>query len=192
MGETLADYRWRWHADDFEVAAAAGTFGADARVELWDGEVLTVPSMLPGHAHAVAVLSRRASRLDPATWWVGTQLPVRLSDLSEPGPDVWIARGGEGTFLRHHPTPAELVLVAEVADTSLALDRAIKIPGYAVAGIAEAWLVSLPERTLTTFREPAGREYRVTATFGAGDEVVHQATGLVVAVTDLMGADEPR
>ncbi|MHB1929843.1 MAG: hypothetical protein ACYCUG_10565, partial [Acidimicrobiales bacterium] len=63
----------------------------------------------------------------------------------------------------------------------------------AAAGVAaEVWLVSLPEQRLTTFREPANGGCRVTTTFRPGDEVVHQATGLVAVVADLMGAGEPR
>ena len=184
----LTDYRWRWHAADFEAAAAAGVFGSDAKVELWDGEVLAVPSMLPGHAEAVGTLCQHAFRLDETIWSVGSQVPVRLSDVSEPEPDLWVARGRRGSFWGRHPGPAELVLVVEVADSSLSLDRDVKIPGYAAAGVPEAWLLSLPERLLTVHRHPLpdAHRYQSVAVLEPAATVTHEATGLAIPVGELL------
>jgi Uma2 family endonuclease len=182
---TLADVRWHWTVEAYEKAAAAGVFGPEPRVELFEGEVLAVPSMLPGHAEAVRVLHAFASRISPTNRTVGSQEPVLLSDDSEPEPDLWIARGGPGTYGARHPTVQELVLVVEVSDTTLAMDRNVKMPGYAAAGVPEAWLVSLPERTVTVFRHPLGRRWSETAALRPGDELVHRDTGLTVSVRAL-------
>lgn len=186
---TLAEARWSWTTDSFERAVAAGVFGPDARVELVEGDVLAVAAMLPGHARAVRSLRRAAYELDATLWAIGSQEPVRLSDLSEPEPDLWIARGGDDAFAHRHPSPADLVLVIEVSDTSLVLDREVKLPVYAASGVPEAWLVSIPERLVTSHRGAmqAERRYREVVTFAPGDVLTHSPTGLAVEVSSLFG-----
>lgn len=183
----LADVRWSWTVEAFERAVAADVFGPDARVELVEGEVLAVTAMLPGHARVVRALRRAAYELDRTRWAIGSQEPVRLGDLSEPEPDFWIARGGDETYAHRHPSVEDLAVVVEVADTSLAVDRGVKLPAYAATGVEEVWLVSLPERLVTTYRDPlaADRRYREVATFAPGETVLQAETGLAVAVAPL-------
>lgn len=183
----LADARWSWTAESFEQAAAAGAFGPEARVELFEGEVLELGSMLPGHADAVRALRALAYQVDQTNWTIGSQEPVRLGDHSEPEPDIWIARGPRRSYARRHPDESDLVLLVEVADTSLALDRDVKIPSYAAAGIEEVWLVSLPESHLTVYREPLGdqRRFGQVTILGARDTATHAATGLRVELRDV-------
>jgi Uma2 family endonuclease len=71
------------------------------------------------------------------------QDPIRLSDDSEPQPDLHVLRPRADFYEAGLPTGADVLLVVEVADSSLATDRAEKLPRYAAAGIAEAWLVDL-------------------------------------------------
>jgi Uma2 family endonuclease len=160
MADVAVD-RWEWTADTYETAGAAGLFGPDDKVELLDGEVVKVASMLPGHASTMRRLLRHfAAELDPVTWALGSQTPIRLDGRSEPEPDLWIARGPDDGYDERHPTPDDLVLVVEVSDTSLAFDRDVKIPLYATAGVPEVWIVSLPERGVRRYRDPAPGGYR--------------------------------
>jgi Uma2 family endonuclease len=160
MAEVAVD-RWRWTVEGYETAAAAGVFGPEARVELIDGEVYQVAAMLPGHASTVGRISDLLSaRIERSRWVVRTQLPVHLYDDSEPEPDVWVARGPADRYDHRHPGAADLVLVVEVSDTTLAFDRDVKIPRYARAGVPEAWLVSLPERAVHRYADPLDGAYR--------------------------------
>lgn len=184
----LAERRWHWTADTYEKATQDGLFGPDARVELFEGEVVTKLPMLPPHSTVVRLLNTAVIRqLDPERWVVGSQVPIRLSDFSEPEPDLWVARGPQKTYSHRHPGPADLVLVVEVADSSLVEDRRQKIPAYAGAGIPWTWLVSLPDKTLTVYGEPVpvDRRYQQQVVLRPGGTADHAPTGLRVPVVEL-------
>lgn len=176
--------------DAFERAAAAGAFGPESRVELIEGEIVTVPSMLPGHAQAVRALCVAAYRLDPDVWTVGSQLPVRLAADSAPEPDLWLAQGEAALFAGRHPAGSDLALVVEVADTSLAFDSDAKVPAYASGGVPEVWLVSLPERQITVYRHPhrAERRFDDVAVLRSGEAVAHGPSALTILVDDLVAS----
>ena len=185
----LTNERWTWTVEAYDKAAEIGLFGPDPKVELLEGEVYTIAPTLPGHSTAVRKRARLVGReLDPARWAVGSQTPVLLSDRSEPEPGVWIAKGDDDTYLRRHPGPHDLVLVVEVADTSLTRDREQKIPAYAAAGIPYAWLVSLPEKTITAYSSPlpAERRYEHAPVFHPGETVTHPPTGFTVDLAQLI------
>ena len=96
-------------------------------------------------------LATRLSQL----WYVRIQAPITLSD-GEPEPDLALVRGDRRDYLQHHPGPGDVVLVVEVADTSLARDRGIKKQTYAHAGIPAYWIVNLLERQIEVYTEPSG------------------------------------
>jgi Uma2 family endonuclease len=106
--------------------------------------------------------SRR--RLAPG-FHVRPQLPVALDDASEPEPDAVVVRGAPWDYASGHPSVP--LLLAEIAETSPAIDRRHKGSLYARAGVADHWIVNLPEAVLEIHREPApaasarfGWEYR--------------------------------
>lgn len=184
----LADDRWKWTVDAYDKAVDAGVFGPDDKVELLEGEVCTIAAMLPGHAAAVDLLRDLVTRqLDPALWAVGSQTPVRVDGRSEPEPDLWVAKGNRKTYLHRHPGPQDLVLLVEVADTSLGRDRNVKIPSYAGVGVPYAWLVSLGEQTITAYSAPvpAERRYDHASVFRGSETVTHPPTGLSVDIAQL-------
>jgi Uma2 family endonuclease len=116
--------------------------------------------MLPGHASTLRrIRGRLAEALDPSRYVLGSQEPVRLDQESEPEPDLWVAQAPAARYHDRHPSPADLALVVEVADTSLAFDQRVKLPRYARAGIPEVWLVSLPERVVHRYLGPSGDRY---------------------------------
>jgi Uma2 family endonuclease len=91
---------------------------------------------------------------------------MRLTSASDPEPDLLLLRY-RGDFYRGAlPRPADILLVVEVAESSVASDRDFKIPRYAQAGIAECWLVQTQERVVTVYREPAPRGYARAERFG--------------------------
>lgn len=139
--------------------------------------------MGPRHAWVTDTLRRLVDQLDPEVWAVGSQTPVRLDERSEPEPDVWVARDPRAVYRHRYPAAADLVLVVEVAYTSLAYDRQLKLPAYAAAGVHEVWIVSLPEGVVHRHTAPAGRAYRVVSAVTDGTLPV---AGIEVDVSGLL------
>jgi Uma2 family endonuclease len=139
--------------------AEVGILAPDARVELIDGDIIDM--VPPGTLHATTVdrLSGILVRSAGNRAWVRNQNPVRLSELSEPQPDLALLRSREEHYRRHHPAPADVLLVIEVADTSLRYDRDTKVSLYAVHGIPEMWLVDLRGQRLVRHRAPSQGTY---------------------------------
>ena len=188
QADLLAGARWRWTAELYERAAKEGFFEPGPRVELLDGEVLTMSPMLPEHSAVLALLEEFAhQQLDRTRWAVRSQRPVRLADDWVPEPDLAIAVGMTADYRERHPGPGDVALVVEVSDTSLVRGRNIKIPAYAAARIPWAWLVSLPENTLTIYSEPSPgeRRFRHEAVLRPGETATHLPTGLTVPVAGL-------
>lgn len=109
------------------------------------------------------------------TFIISTQHPIKLDDFSVPQPDVALLRWRDDFYRHAHPTPADVLLVIEVADSALESDRAYKIPLYAKAGIPETWLVNLPEEKIEVYAELADGAYQVSKDFKRGDEAQAQS-----------------
>ena len=174
--------------DEYERMGEAGIFHPDARLELLEGEIYQMSPIGIPHASCVKFLSTLLNGLFNGKLLVSVRDPVRLSDLSEPQPDVALLRWRDDFYRRAHPTPADVLLVIEVADSTVETDRSYKVPLYARAGIPEAWLVNLPEERIELFAEPAGGAYQVNRIFSRGDDVEsHGVAGLRVGVADVLG-----
>lgn len=140
-----------WSLEDFERAADVGLFAGE-KLELIEGEVVEKMTQKPPHAWALQAMTRYLERACPTSHVVRSQLPLIL-EQSKPEPDVAVVQGSFNDFRQTHPTSA--VLVVEISDTTLALDRTTKAALYARAGIAEYWIVNLPDRVLEIHRQPA-------------------------------------
>ncbi len=135
--------RWRFSVHDYQRMRESGILQEDDRVELIAGEVRPMSPIGPRHASVVKRLNVLLVRSLGAAAMVGVQDPIRLSNDTEPQPDLSVLRPRADFYATALPTAADTLLVVEVADSSLATDRAEKLPHYAAAGIAEAWLVDL-------------------------------------------------
>jgi Uma2 family endonuclease len=100
-------------------------------------------------------LNKRLVRLVPSGFEIRVQSAIRLPD-SEPEPDLTLARGDDLTFAQQHPEPAEIVLLVEVADSTLTRDRQDKGRIYARSAIAEYWIVNLVDRQVEVYTQPSG------------------------------------
>lgn len=142
---------WRLTRERYDRMVDAGLFGPDDRVELLDG--LLVAREPQGGLHAMTVVLVRAAleRTFSRRYHVREEKPVALDDMSEPEPDVVVVRGRPRDF-RTHPTSP--VLVVEVADSSLKLDRVRKGELYARAGVTDYWIVNLVDEVLEVYGEP--------------------------------------
>lgn len=163
----------------------AGLFRGE-RLELWKGVIVRMSPQKSAHAAAVQRLTdlfvvglvpgKRAS--------VRVQLPLALSDDSEPEPDVAIVPWG--SYRDAHPTTAQLVI--EVADTTLDDDRSFKAEAYAVAGIAEYWIVDVRNGAIEVCRDPSPSGYRSRIICRGSQSCAPAAfPDLTVTVDDVVG-----
>jgi len=158
---TLELTRRRFSVDEYERMGEAGILGEDDRVELLDGEIVEMTPIGSRHAATVNRLNALfAGRLGNLAQ-IGIQNPIRLDDLSEPQPDLVLLRPRSDFYAASLPTPEDILLLVEVADSSLRVDRQVKIPLYARAGIVEIWLIDLEQSRALVHRDPSEEGYGV-------------------------------
>ena len=166
--------------------ADSGVFAPEARLELIEGEIVEMAPIGSPHAGTVKILLRQFTRLAGDMAIVSVQDPVVVGDRSMPQPDVALLTPRADSYTRSHPTAAEVVLVVEVADTTLRFDLGTKIPLYARFGIAEAWVVDLQEQAVRVFRDPSENGYHTSFTATASESVSALALpGVVIALPEL-------
>ncbi|HSF33147.1 MAG TPA: Uma2 family endonuclease [Candidatus Tectomicrobia bacterium] len=142
-----------WTREEFDRAEELGLFGPEERLELIEGEILVkeVP-VNPPHATAQVRTAKALSRVFTQGYTVRGQLPLALGRLSKPLPDIAVVVGSDDDYEEEHPTTA--VLIVEIAETSLRLDRTYKVGLCARAGIPDYWILNLTERILEVYRQP--------------------------------------
>jgi Uma2 family endonuclease len=139
-------------AQEFLRMAAADVFATDMRLELMEGEIIEMPPT--GSAHAAVVNSLAAIMNDACGKQVivSVQNPIIVGDQSVPQPDLALLRTREDKYFHQHPTPADVLLVTEVSDTTLRFDLEKKASLYAAAGIPETWVIDVEQRVLHALR----------------------------------------
>lgn len=165
----------RWTVADYHRMGEAGVFAPDARIELIDGEVIDMAPIGSRHAGTVNFLSIRLIEAVGHRAIVSVQNPIVLNDLSEPQPDIALLQPRDDMYRRSHPRSSDVLLVIEVAETTLPYDREDKLPLYARAGIPEVWIVDLGRPAVHLFRSPAGDGYE-------NEQVTVTPTAVTIAV----------
>lgn len=161
--------RHRFTLAEYHQFIEAGIFKEDDRLELIRGEVMDMSPINARHAGKVNRLVELFYERLAKRCIVAPQNPLHLDDSSEPEPDVALLKPRPDRYARAHPQPADVLLVIEVADTSLEYDRGIKASVYASSGISEYWVVNLTENCIEVFREPTPNGYRQQLKFWRAD-----------------------
>jgi len=177
----------RFTVDEYHRMVDAGILQEDDRVELLDGQIVEMSPIYPPHASCVNRLTRLLSQAlgDRAT--LAVQNPVVLGLHWEPQPDVAVLKPRVDGYARQHPQPADVLLVIEVAESSLERDRDEKIPAYARAGVAEAWLVNLGARVIVLYQDPGPEGYRRVRTAVRGETVTPlELPGVTLRVDEIL------
>lgn len=152
--------RRHFNTAEYYRMAAAGVLKEDDRVELIEGEIVEMNPIGSRHAACVGRLTEVLGRLAGGEAIVWVQNPVQINDYSEPLPDVALLKRRDDFYAQANPQPADVLLIIEVADSSVEYDRDIKIPLYAGASITEVWLVNLPQEIIEVYTQPVGDTYR--------------------------------
>jgi Uma2 family endonuclease len=170
----------RFTVKNYHRMGEADVFEPDDRVELVDGEVFELAPIGSRHAECVTNLSYVFWSRVGVRAKVRVQQPIQVGELSEPQPDVALVR--TASYANHHPLPADVLLVIEVADTSLRHDLLRKAPLYIAGGVREAWVVDLGVGVLHVARSDSTFELR------PGDSVSPEAfPDVVLEVAAILG-----
>ena len=181
---------YRWTTAEVEALIASGGLTEDQELELLDGQLYRVMPVGPRHSFATGKLNRLLTRVLSEDYTLRVQDPIRLSPDSRPQPDLYIARGPEETYSTRLPRADELLLVVEVADSTLATDREVKGSLYAVAGVPEYWIVNVTDAQLERYTQPQpDGTYGVAEVLAQADTLGHPLLG-ELAIGNLFG-DSP-
>jgi len=179
--------RRRFTVDEYEQMGRVGILGEDDRVELLDGEIVEMTPIGVRHAECVNRFTRQLVLVFDDVAVVLVQNPIRLSERSEPQPDLALVHRRPGLYASSHPLAMDVLLIVEVADASIEADRRVKIPLYARAGIPEVWLVDLNQDTVTAYRDPDRGAYSTAQVVRRGEGLAPGAfPERVLPITDLL------
>ncbi len=155
---TTTDLRL-WTVDEYHRMIETGILTTEDKVELLEGRILQMSAQCPPHAATTQRASDylKARLMERA--YVRMQLPITIT-TSEPEPDIAIVQIDPAIYGDHHPTPNEILLLIEVAHTTLVTDRKEKAPIYARANIADHWILDIVGRRVYIFRNPSNEGYQ--------------------------------
>lgn len=173
---------------EFEGMFSSGIFNGNEKLELLEGGIYEMSPVGALHIACVNFLSWFFNLNFSERFTISTQNPIRLGEFSEPQPDIALLIH-RGDFYRNAmPTAADVLIVMEVADSTLETDRRYKMPLYAQAEIPEAWLVDLPEERIEVYSDPRNGTYQLTRIFQRGDVVQSQTQAEIeINVNEILG-----
>lgn len=174
--------------DDYYRMAEAGILTANDRVELIEGEIIQMSPIGARHLGCV----NRANDVFTAAFRgravVSPQNPVRLSNYTEPQPDLAVLAWRSDYYASKTPAAGDALLVLEVSDTTLRYDRDVKLPLYAKAGVPEVWIENLGDDFILVCRDLTEGAYKVRLTLHRGQSVSPAAfPDAVFRIDDLLG-----
>jgi Uma2 family endonuclease len=135
--------RHRISVHDYHRMAEVGVLAPDARVELIEGEIIDMAPIGNAHQSIVDQLTRTLVGAVGDRAIVRVQGSVRLSQWSEPEPDVVLLAPRADFYRSEFASGEDTLLVIEVSDTTLRYDRDVKVPLYARHGVPEVWVVDV-------------------------------------------------
>jgi Uma2 family endonuclease len=148
-----------WTVEEYHRMIEAGILTSNDKVELLDGRIIQMSPQTPPSAATTQRTDRYLQNLLKNKADIRIQLPITLS-TSEPEPDIAVVCIDPNGYADHHPTPSEILLLIEVAYSSLNIDRDEKAPIYARANIGDYWILDVIKRQVYIFRNPSELGYQ--------------------------------
>ncbi len=180
---------YRFTVAQYDRMVRDGTIGINERIELVDGLLLRKMGKNPPHVFTGKLALKLFAQIVAPDWHVAKEDPVVVSAWSKPEPDLSVVRGTERDYATRAITAADVALVAEIADASLASDRSEMANLYAQARIPVYWIINLVDRQVEVFSEPDSGGYRSRVDFAPGQDVPVVIDGIEVgriAVSDII------
>jgi Uma2 family endonuclease len=159
MSSSAANVRHKLSVSDYYRMGDAGILHEDDRIELIEGDLIEMSPIGSYHAGIVGRLTKVLTIMagDKAVVW--PQNPLRLGTYSEPQPDVMVLKPRPDDYIDALPEPADVIVLIEVADSSIDYDRKTKLPMYARNGVKEVWIIDLNAMVLERYTLPTGDGY---------------------------------
>jgi len=150
---------YKFTTAEYQLMGKAGILHPEARVELINGEIIVMSPTGLKHSVVINRLTRFLVKKIDEAGIVSVQNPFRIPDYSEPQPDILILRPRDDFYANKFPLPEDILLLIEVADSSLRYDQTIKLSLYAEHRIPEYWIVNLERDILEIYRQPQNKSY---------------------------------
>jgi Uma2 family endonuclease len=150
---------YKFTTEEYQLMGKAGILHPEARVELINGEIIVMSPTGLKHSVVINRLTRFLVKKIDEAGIVSVQNPFRIPDYSEPQPDILILRPRDDFYANKFPLPEDILLLIEVADSSLRYDQTIKLSLYAEHRIPEYWIVNLERDILEIYRQPQNKFY---------------------------------
>ena len=157
--------------EDYHQLLTAGILEPGDRIELIQGELTMMPPIGPEHSSHTRRLTNLLPRKLPESVVLQMNEPITIPNHSEPQPDAAIVKVKADNYRKAHPTPKDVLLVIEVADSSTDFDNKVKAKLYGKAGIPEYWIVEIEEACVRVFTDPSKQGYRTIKEYHRGDKV---------------------
>lgn len=176
----------KFTVEQYYQMAATGILAPDERVELIEGEIIEMAPIGPRHAMCVDRIVQLVIEKLGRSVHLRCQNPIRLSNYTEPEPDIALAKRAD--YSVRHPVGDDVFLTIEVSDSTLEKDRTLKQKIYANANIPEFWIVNLPEDVVEIYRSPAGDIYQERKLVSREESISPQLLpNLVLSGEELLG-----
>jgi Uma2 family endonuclease len=186
MNAAFTPARMRITVERYQKMVAAGVLTSEDRVELIEGEILAMAPIGTRHARVTGRLNKRCVLELGDQALVRLANPVDLGAFSEPEPDLMLLKPQAQEYGDTHPRAEDVLLLVEVADSSLAFDQGLKRDLYAGQGIAEYWVIDVNAERVFTYSQPLDGRFLAVRTLRSGDILIPLAfPALQIAVADL-------
>ena len=173
--------------DEWRRLGEANIFPPESRLELINGEILEMAPIGFNHSGHLNRINKLFAGLIPHDVILSVQKPLQLGDLSEPEPDFMLLKPNADFYSSRHPNANDVLLLIEVADSSLTFDQNQKLRLYALHGIPEYWLLNLNDSSLEVYRKPNGEVYAEKTTLRAGDILtLSQPPEISLSIADIL------
>jgi Uma2 family endonuclease len=178
----------KFTVDEYHHFIETGVFSPEERLELWEGEFIEMSPIGRKHASRVDYLVEWLIVITQRRFIIRSQSPIVLDDFSEPQPDICLLNRREDFYRQNNATANDVLLVMEIADTTVKFDRDVKFPRYASNGISESWLIDLENDRVEIHTQPTKKGYKLVKILHRGD--IAESTILPeikILVDDILG-----
>lgn len=173
---------------EYHKMEEVGILNPSDRVELIRGEIIKMSPFKSAHTSCVKRLTALMYRLVEELFTISVQDPITISDHSEPEPDLALLKYSEDFYAQKHPQPKDVILLIEVSDSTLEIDRHVKMTLYAEAGIKEYWIINLIDQYIEIYKKPEGANFKLREIFYPKDQVLIPECQISIPVSDILGA----
>lgn len=173
--------------EEYHKMAEVGILDKDDRVELINGEIIEMSPIGKLHVNRVNRITSIFKKLPDEKAILSVQNPVSIAPYSEPEPDISLLEFRADFYEEDLPKAENVLLVIEVADTSLGYDREVKKPLFASAGIPELWIVNIEDEQVEVYKTPQNGDYIHRQDYKRGDTIFIERLGFEVETERILG-----